>query len=44
MDRARMWRTFWRIAYEDSKRYRAIALVESVVIVALAAALVLYAR
>ena len=40
MDRARFWRTFFRIAYDDSRRYRAIAIAEGVVIVVLTAALV----
>ncbi len=41
MDMSRLWRTCFRIAYDDSKRYKAIAIVEGVVIIALVATLVL---
>lgn len=41
MDMSRLWRTCFRIAYNDSKRYKAIAVVECAVIVALVAALVI---
>jgi|GEM_PF-7043297 len=39
MDRARFWRTMWHIACDDCKRFKSIAIVEGVIIVALAAAL-----
>ncbi len=39
MDRGRLWRICFRIAYDDYKRYKVIAIAEGVVIVALLSAL-----